>query len=230
MARRLALVFLLAACEPPTPVHRASDALQTCATSRGPIDGINGAIERINALPMPVSAACLVATVPRPLAVVATTGIMSAQPAVDRASPRIFLMLDALALGVVPSGDGAKLLEFGQWVTPTRTLKGELAVPVDAPLASDAAFRHVLFSQPATTCALCHRAEAPHDGLPGAYVSTAYQPESRSLVSVKELSALHDECTASTDPSPRCELFHALFDFGIITQGAFAPQVETFIQ
>ena len=107
MARRLALVFLLAACEPPAPVHRASDALQACASSRGPIDGITGAIDRINALPMPVSAACLVSSVPRPLALVATTGIMSAQPAVDLASPRIFLMLDTLVLGVVPAGDGA---------------------------------------------------------------------------------------------------------------------------
>lgn len=43
-----------------------------------------------------------------------------------------------------------------------------------------------------------------------------------------ELRRLHDACIASSDKSPRCEMFHAVFDFGEVRQGAFASEVETF--
>lgn len=223
---RVAALFLLA-CEAAPPAHQASDALTSCAKFSGALHSIGDAVARLNALPLPVETPCFIATLPRPLAIVATTGITSAQPANGKENPRIFLMLDGVSIGVVPSGDGAKLLEFGEWVTATRTLKGELSVPVVAPLAADAPFKHVLFSQPATTCALCHRGEAPHDSIPGAYVSVAYRPEPRTLISATALAAEHAACV---DDSPRCDFFHALFDFGEVTQGAFAPEVETFVQ
>lgn len=189
---------------------------------------IASTVTRLNALPAPVDAPCFTASVPRPLSLVSTTGVTSAQPAAGKDNPRVFLMLPGVAISVVSEGDGARLLELGEWMTPTRTLKGEVGLPVTAPLAADAPFKHALYGTPATTCALCHRDEAPHDTIPGAYVSVAYQPQPGSFVSVSALSAQHEACIAAGDDSGRCALFHALFDFGEVKDGAFAAEVETF--
>ena len=189
---------------------------------------IASAVTRLNTLPGPVDAACFTASLPRPLSLVSTTGVTSAQPAVGKENPRVFLMLPGVAISVVSDGDGARLLELGEWMTPTRTLKGEVGLPVTAPLADDAPFKHALYGTPATTCALCHRDEAPHDTIAGAYVSVAYKPQPGSFVSVSALSAQHEACVAAADETGRCALFHALFDFGEVKDGAFAAEVETF--
>lgn len=233
MRNALLLVVFFAGCgpEPVTPPkHRASEALRACAAVSAPVTSIATGVEKLNALPMPVDGPCFLASLPRPLSLVATSGVTSAQPAASRASPRLFLMLDGVVVSLVPEGDGSKLLEFGEWVTPTRTLKGEVAFPVTEPLAADAPYKHVLFSQPATTCALCHRAEEPHATIAGAYVSAAYKPQKGTTVPVAELQASHDTCVAEGDEAGRCAMFHALFDFGTVKDGAFAKEVETFVQ
>jgi hypothetical protein len=213
---------------PSGDVHRASTWLRACAQEKGGLPDIASAVQRLNALPAPADGPCFVATAPRPLALVATVGVTSAQPAFSRASPRIFLLLPGLVVGVVPEGEGSALLEFGQWVTPTRTLKGEVEVPVTAKLADDAPFSHVTFDENRTTCSLCHRFEEVQAGVAGAYVSVAYQPEPSTLVPLKELVASHQRCIADNSEDGRCAMFHALFDFGEVTQGAFAPEVATF--
>lgn len=232
-AASLVLVVMLVGCGPePTssPKHRASEALRACAALAGPVKTIAAGVERLNALPPPVDGPCFVASLPRPLSVVATSGVTSAQPAASRASPRLFLMLDGVVASVVPEGDGSRLLEFGEWVTTTRTLKGEVALPVTEPLAPDAPYQHVLYSQPATTCALCHRGEEPHPTIAGAYVTAAFKPQKGTTVSTLELSVSHDACVEAGDETGRCALFHALFDFGTVRDGAFDKDVETFIQ
>lgn len=230
-ARRLTLTLAVAAggvaCGAPDP-HVAGEALRACAAHAGDLDGIAGAVERLNALPAPVDAACLVASLPRPLEVVATVGTNSAQPAAGADSPRIFALLPGLVLGVVPDGDGADLLEFGEWVTPTRTLKGELAVPVQPPLDADAPFAHVRLGSPATTCGMCHTVEEAHPTLPGAWVSDALRPTVGSEVTADGLRVLHDDCVDRGDEGRRCTLLHALFDFGEVVDGAFDPAIGTF--
>lgn len=222
-----ALLFLTA-CAAPPPAHRANEALQACAAQRGPVTTIVDAVHHLNALPAPVDAACFVASLPRPLDVVATTGITSAQPAASKTSPRIFLLLPGVAVSVVPEGEGAKLLEFGEWVTSSRTLKGELALPPSAPFADDAPFTRVRSTSSPTTCGLCHREESAHAGLSGAYDSLAYRPQPGTEVSARELAVQHEGCVADGDEGPRCQLFHALFDFGDVKQGAFTADVGLF--
>ena len=224
----LLLLISLGCGPPPPPAHRANETLRACAAAGGAVTSIASAVTRLNALPAPVDAPCFVASLPRPLSLVSTTGVTSAQPAVGKENPRVFLLLPGVAISVVADGDGAKLLEFGEWVTPTRTLKGELGLPVTAPLAADAPFKHVLYGTPATTCALCHRDEAPHDTIPGAYVSVAFKPQPRSFVTVSALAAEHELCVTAADDTGRCALFHALFDFGEVKDGAFAAEVTTF--
>jgi hypothetical protein len=160
--------------------------------------------------------------------VVATLGVTSAQPAGGRGAPRLFFMLPKLVISAVPAGDGSKLLEFGEWTGTTRTLKAEIGLPVTGPLAVDAPFSRILQGTDRTRCATCHRQEEPHPTIPNAFVSVAFQPAPGTFVTVTELEELHTLCTQADDPGSRCAMIHALFDFGEITQGSFAPVVETF--
>ncbi len=204
------------------------EALRKCAASKGDIGSIADAVVRLNALAPNADGPCFIATLPRPLAVVATIGVSSAQPAVGRGSPRLFFMLPKLVISAVPSGDGSKVLEFGEWTGTTRTLKAEIAVPVTAPLAADAPFLRVLKGTAATSCATCHRQEEPHPTIANAFTSLAFQPEPGTFVTVEDLEELHRLCTQADDPGSRCTMIHALFDFGEITQGSFSPVVQTF--
>lgn len=230
------LMLVLVGCSgaEPGPVdagNHASAWLKACAAVQEPpgMSTIAAAVERLNELPRPVTVACFVAGLPRPLDLVGTFSVTSAQPAPGRDSPRIFVLLPGLVVSVVPAGESAGLLEFSQWITPTRTLKGEVKLPLDAALAADAPYTRVHSNFGVTTCGLCHRNESPHPTIDGGFVSDAYRPPVDSLIPLAEMSSLHAACTED-DVSERCALFHALFDFGVVRQGAFSSAVELFIQ
>lgn len=208
--------------------HVASEALRRCAEAKGDVGSIAEAVARLNALAPNADGPCFVATLPRPLAVVATNAVISAQPAGGLGAPRLFFMLPKLVISAVPAGEGSKVLEFGEWMGTTRTLKGEIGLPVTTPLAADAPFQRVLSQGTRSICSTCHRQEEPHPTLPNAFVSSAFQPARATLVTIDELEALHTLCTDAGDPGARCAMIHAVFDFGEVTQGSFAPVVETF--
>jgi hypothetical protein len=209
--------------------HVVPASLDRCAKQQRAIDGIVEAVSHLNGL-TPAGGPCFVASLPRPLAVVATSGTISAQPAEGPRSPRLFFLLPKLVVGAVPSGRGSALLEFGEWVTKTRTLKGEIALPVTAALPTDAAFAHVrLPNGEESVCRTCHRNEEPHGTIAGAYVSEAFKPEPGTFVPLDKLANLHDECSQAQDTSDRCAMFHALFDFGDVKGGEFEPEVGTFL-
>lgn len=208
--------------------HVVSEALLRCAERKGDVGSIADAVVRVNALAPNGDGPCFVATLPRPLSVVATLGVTSAQPAGGRGSPRLFFMLPKVVISAVPAGAGSKVLEFGEWTGTTRTLKGEIELPVTKPLAADAPFLRVLQGTDRTLCATCHRDEERHPSIADAFVSDAFQPEPGTFVTVEELEELHALCTRAEDEGARCAMIHALFDFGEITQGAFSPAVPTF--
>ncbi len=225
---------LLMACEgdPSTPDaggHQASEALRACV-----VPGVSSSaatlMTHLNALPHPVSVACAVASLPRPISVVATLSLTSAQPAANAKNPRIFVLGSGLVLSVVPEGPGMHLLELGEWVTPLRTLKGELEFPLTQALAGTEPFTRVQYQTARSTCGLCHRDEAPSPTVAGAYTSVAYRPSPDSTVAVSALQLEHQACTTTGEDSERCALFHALFDFGEVRQGAFEQQVALFVQ
>lgn len=208
--------------------HHASDAVRRCAESKGELGSIADAVARLNALGTNVDGPCFIATLPRPLAVVATLAKTSAQPAGGRGAPRILFLLPKLIITAVPAGDGSKVLEFGEWTGTTRTFKGEIGLPVTAPLAPDAPFVRILDTAQRTKCANCHREEEPHPTIPNAFTSLAFQPEPETVVTVPELEELHTLCTNADDLGTRCAMIHAVFDFGEITQGSFSPVVARF--
>lgn len=238
-APRLALLGIgLLACTSVAPGDEASEA-DTSGGEVGEVDPIPDAcliggeaprtidevVARIEALPHPVSIPCVLASLPRPLTLVATNSVFSVQPAKGDDNPRLFILEDGLVLSVVPTGDGSELLELSEFVSPTQTLKAEIEFPVDGPISAELPYEHE-FYEGLTSCGVCHRDEYESPDRPGAYVSVALRPAPDTLVPVSSLGPLLDGCDWEQEPA-RCELLSGLLDFGPVEQGAFADELPT---
>lgn len=230
-------LVVLTGCEQnfrvPDAGHPMSAAISQCGEQQGsPLKSIAEVIDRVNTLPHPLSGPCFVAGLARPMAVVATTGTVSAQPAGGPHDPRVFILSPGVVIAVVPNGEGSKAIELGEWASATRTLKAEIALPVAQPLPADEPFTRAEGSDSAgvTRCGFCHTNEARHGSIAHGYVSGAFRPLPIHEVKLKGLEAEHLACITNGEISERCDMFHALFDFGAITQGAFTDELETFGQ
>ncbi|HYX33397.1 MAG TPA: hypothetical protein VE954_09810 [Oligoflexus sp.] len=110
---------------------------ELCSAHNESITTIAGVVALINSLPKPVTLECLVASLKRPLALNATTSVISAQPATSRDKPRIFLQNEGLLLSIVP---GDATLEFGEIWQSIYSIKNELTFPIKEPLSDNAPF------------------------------------------------------------------------------------------
>lgn len=226
------LLLAVVACDaaPVTPRPDAGTSGSACAAlAATPLGTLPQAVQRLAALPTP-SVACFVESLPRPLSVVATRGVLSAQPASGAENPRLFLFTGQLVSSVVASGPGAPLIEFGEWVTPKRTLKGEVELPSDGGAATFDPFARLEGEDGQTVCATCHRYEERSATVDGGFVSVAFRPEPGTEVPLTSVRALYQACVDAQDGSARCALYRALFEHGPVTQGAFDPTVERLIQ
>lgn len=210
--RRLALCTLLAlGCDAPPQAARRCVA----PDNLGHPTSISDAVALLNALPAPVDVACLLEALERPLFIDATRSLVSAQPAGGPQDPRIFIFVGDLVLSVVPAGPGQHLLEFGEQRGPTTSLKGELALPLDAPITASAPFAHLRYDAQTTTCGICHRAERPAEDAahPDAYVSRSLRPLDAERVDLALLLEERATCDAQAEPT-RCAILAALLDHG----------------
>lgn len=219
----LCVALTFACASDPAPY----DPLHQCLIEGDTPQSIADAVTRLNALPQPVTIPCFVASLPRPIHLVGTHSVFSAQPADTRSNPRIFILSDDLAMSIVPDGAGQHLLEFGEWTSIGRSIKGELEFPISAPLTGSEPF-DVLYNETLTNCGLCHRAEVPYAPIPGAFESDAFQPEPGTRVSLYEMRIEHLNCDADQTPE-RCQIYHSLFDFGTVLESAFHPNTPTFL-
>lgn len=213
-------------------VSEAVPPLAACAAVRRPAPHtIADVVAQIDALPAP-SIECLVASLPRPLSLVASVGAASLQPSSNFDSPRIFILLEGVTLSVTALGDGASAIELGEWVTPTRTLKGELRFPLSRPVAGHAPYDNLVDpGQSVTSCGFCHPSEEAHATIPGAFVSDALQPAGLNELALDDVEAIHAACEQARvgdakTPGPHCWLLHALFDYGKVRQGLFGNEVR----
>lgn len=187
---------------------------------------VDETIARINRLPRPVSIACFTASLPRPLSLTGTTSRFSAQPAGPN-DPRLFLFTDGAILSIVTGGDGKDLLEIGELVEPTRTLKAELRFPIEHEVTRDDAYAHLEFSSALTSCGLCHAAEAPSSQHAFARVSDALKPSARTLVPLQTLKNFAATCDRTTG-ADRCSRLDAIYELGEVKTATFPAAFTDF--
>ncbi len=179
---------------------------------------IADAVALLDALPAPVTVACFVESLDRPLRIMATASPLSAQPAVDVTSPRILIRNGALTMAVVPAGMGKRLLEFGEDTGEGRTIKGEVELPLEQTLTASAPHDQVLAMEgEGTSCGVCHDDEAPAPGLRLGRASEILRPTPEFMVSIDDLRTATASCP-SDDDDERCALLRALFDHGPVLE------------
>ncbi len=187
------------------------------------------AVAQVNALPKPLTLPCFIATLPRPLAVQASQSVFSAQPALGRRSPRMFIFSDPLLMTIVPDGSGSHLLEFGQRHSETSSIKGELEFPVLGALRDEDAFERLIYMDRFTTCSACHAGEVPAEDIAftKAFVSQALRPASSERVGLAEMLAEARACNVEAEPE-RCAMLQAVFGAGDVVDHDFPDSVATF--
>ena len=190
---------------------------------------IEETVTLINALPKPLSLPCFLESLARPLQIHATNSLFSAQPAVGLRSPRIFVFQDPTVLSIVPDGDGAALLEFGEQRPELRSLKAEIAFPVMTRLDPSAPFDNLLFASDTTTCGACHAGEERESEVSGVrtYVSLALRPRPSEQVSARSLSHELEICDRVREPQ-RCAILDGLLGWGQVTDRDFPVEMATF--
>jgi hypothetical protein len=178
---------------------------------------------------MPVTLPCFLRSLDRPLQLLATSSVISAQPARGQDNPRLFIIGPELSLSVVTAGDGMNVLEIGELTAPNRSIKGEVHFPVEAPLALDAPFTRIAQTEERTVCYGCHYPEEPVADYPvgGAFVSIAYRPIPRLEINFDYVQYQFTVCDESANPD-RCAMLAALFDQGQVSRGEFPVEMPTF--
>ncbi len=182
-----------------------------------------------NALPKPLTLACYLEALARPLPLHATLSQFSAQPARGERSPRLFIYFEPLIMTVVPDGIGRHLLEFGEQRAGHRSLKGELQFPLEAQVAPGEVYEQTLFDSDLTGCAFCHASEEPDTTVPGGrgFVSQSLRPRDRERVALNFLKKELAACDAVGEPE-RCAMLDALLGRGEVSDWDFPQDMATF--
>lgn|GEM_PF-408768 len=190
---------------------------------------IGETVTLINALPKPLSLGCFLESLARPLQINATNSLFSAQPAQGSRSPRIFVFQDPNVMSIVPAGDGAALLEFGEQRPEFRSLKAEIVFPVSAKLEPSAPFDKLLFNSQLTSCAGCHAGELQESEISGvrSFVSLALRPRPRDQVSAQSLIHELAICDRVLEPE-RCAILDGLLGWGQVTDRDFPVEMAVF--
>jgi len=212
---------------PPARVH-AAGCVAPAEMSNRP-STIEASVALANALPKPLTLPCYLEALARPLPLHASLSVFSAQPARGPGSPRFFINFEPLVMTVVPTGDGAHLLEFGEQRAGHRSLKGELAFPLLAPVAPGEVYEHTLLTAEVSNCALCHASEQLDTSVPGGrgFVSQSLRPHDGERVPLERVRASRSTCDAQTEPD-RCAMLDALFGWGEVVDWEFPREMATF--
>lgn len=188
---------------------------------------IGEAVAFINELPQPLTLDCFLERLERPLAIAATRSMISLQPAVGDANPRLFLFMgEELVLSVAVDGHGFDLLEFGELVAPTRSIKAEIAFPLDDLLAYDAPFTRIFDGVDGTNCGVCHAEEVAEPRYPQAFVSDALRFPDFEEVAFAVVREQYEDCDPTAQPE-RCARLTALFGHGPVEAAAFPATMPT---
>jgi hypothetical protein len=204
--------------EPPWPLPRTCEP----PPGLGSASTIEEVVALVNALPKPTSLACVLESLDRPLAVYASTSAAGAQPATGPENPRIFLLRGNLVMSVVPEGEASATLELAYAIGERRSIKAELAFPVDDVLAPSAPYDQVELGA-GTSCGLCHGAEARVASIDfaTAWASDVFQDEPEQALPLGFLRQSAIDCDHEATPA-RCALLDSIFGHGEVLAGDLA--------
>lgn len=182
---------------------------------------IEEAVALINSLPAPVTVACFLESLERPLGVTLTNNKFSGQPALDNKNPRVFILNDTLVISVVPAGASQDIVEFSDLISDGASIKAELQFPVMPPISARAPYDRIAFGN-GTSCRGCHNSETAvtKPGVGTVFTSGALQPSPPTLVDLGSLKNEAVTCDRASDPD-RCEILDALFDHGEVKSRGF---------
>lgn len=182
---------------------------------------ISEAIILLNTLPKPVTLACFLEALDRPLSLYMTQSNDSLQPSPGARSPRTFIVNGALAMSIVLDGAARETLEFGFRPEPGRSIKAEIEFPLTRDVSESSLFERVQVTETTTACGACHVGEALEEfpGFPnGVFVSDVLVPFDLDEVSIESMQAETDACDPAVE-SFRCGLLSALFERGDVVRG-----------
>jgi hypothetical protein len=182
---------------------------------------ISEAIILLNTLPKPVTLACFLEALDRPLSLYMTKSDDSLQPAPDERNPRTFILNGDLEMSLVFGGAASNTLEFGFRPIISRSIKAEITFPLTTDVSETSLFDRVQVTERTTKCGACHVGEAHADfpGFPlGVFASDVIAPFEMDEVTIESMKAETASCDAATDEY-RCGLLTALFEHGDVTRG-----------
>lgn len=195
-------------CEPPPGLGRPAT--------------IEDVVALVNALPKPTSLPCVLESLERPLSLYATTSTAGAQPASGPENPRIFVFSGNLVMSVVPQGEASATLELAYAIGDRRSIKAELAFPIDEALAPSAPYDQVDFGG-GSSCGVCHGGESRVESIDfaTAWASDVFQDEPDQALSLSFLRLSARECDPAAEPE-RCAMLDAIFGHGEVVPGDLA--------
>lgn len=200
------------------------------AGTTGSPSTIDEAIALANGLPFPLTPQCFVEALDRPLRIEATNSRNSVQPAVGDRSPRVFIFSgEALIIAITVEGHGRDLIEFGQRTSGRRSVKAELAFPLEAPVERSVAFDQVRNPDypNITRCFVCHDGEEDEPLVPDGRDSLILRPRPGSLVPIASINTEMIACDAVAEPE-RCAWLTAIAAYGPLEHRPFDATLPTF--
>ena len=232
----IGLFSVMVACQSTSPYDHSKlkdeqlEDICVAPHGMGSPSSIEEFIELTNALSKTtIDVKCVIESLDRPLKLVATQGTLSAQPAGGKRDPRVFIIQDELIISVVPNGPGRTLIELGEYIIPTESLKGELHMPIERPITLDHVFGHLRYNESLTVCGFCHYNERPSTTINhrNAHISMAFKPLDTEIILLEALETEHELCTQKEQLTYRCEIYKALFDHGQVNQSTFPAELKT---
>lgn len=215
----LFIAFLICVINVRCSGKKSSESIAITCTSATEVYGspktIEDTLSLINALPKPVTIPCFLNALKAPLGVYAVNNTFSAQPAVDKQNPRIFIIRDKLVLSVVPAGAGRNVIEFGEFSSGVDSFKGELEFPIEKTVTIDDVVNQISATTSTSNCLTCHGTErkVQYRTLGPLYVSEFIRPNDSQRVTYPFLRAQATVCNPEVSQF-RCDILNAIYTKG----------------
>lgn len=209
------------------PAHKTEDLSLCVGPSHIQLNTMQSVVDWINAMPKPLTLACFIASLPRPLHFNATNSRSSVQPAIGQLNPRVFIQYDKLWLSFVPQeavsavkdpisgertavwdADGIQLLEFSLEVDSDlpvpQSIKGELAFPILKNLPDNAPFARIAISPTESACKICHINETVVGNIEGTPIlrSKMLRSAKQTLLGPDDLFLYYFTCNPQMNTGP----------------------------